>query len=270
VFNRYVSNSAAVFDVIDEVIAPITAVVRDRPSVMEFFDPEFKLPAVLENEPAGGGESEGGSVGLSVADEAEQYVKFVSGMAAIGLVSEGAVTPEAVGLYRALRGGFIRGAVTGVFPTRPKPWEVRFFGDEEYTTVLNTLDTQARLRSGFLSSLPGWVFDGLPERKPGPGEFLEIHADESGLIPESSAADLATIRELAARPRLGTVLVDLTVRDSILTEYPHGAFGLVDNDLGRYQFSASLNEDGRWMIGWGPATRRTAEQWIVRAVKNHA
>jgi hypothetical protein len=264
-----VSNPAlAVFDVIDEVIAPITEVVRDRPSVMEFFDPEFQLPAVLGSDPPAVTES--GVTELSVAEEAEQYVKFLTGMAAIGLVSDGEVTPQAVGLYRALRGGFIRGAVTGVFPARSRPWEVRFFGDEEYTTVLNTFDTQARLRSGFLSALPGWVFDGLPEHQPGPGEFLQIRADSNGLVTAESAAELAILRELAARPRLGTVLVDLTVRNAVLTEYPHGAFGLIDNDLGRYQFSASREPDGGWTIAWGPATRHTAEQWIVRAVKNHA
>jgi hypothetical protein len=78
-----------------------------------------------------------------------------------------------------LRGGFIRGVVTGVFPARPEPWEVRFYSDVDYTTVLNKPGEQARLHSG------------------------------------------------VARPRLGTVLVDLVVRDATFAEYPHGAFGLL-------------------------------------------
>jgi hypothetical protein len=263
VLNAGVANSTlAVFDVIDEVIAPISAEVPDRPSVMEFFDPQFHLPAVFgDGPPENGGD---------LVSEIEEYTAFVAGMAAIGLAPDGEVTPEAVGLYRALRGGFIRGVVTGVFPTEPEPWEVRFFGDEDYTTVLNKLGDQARLRSGFLSSLPGWVFDGLPERQPGPGGSFLIQADEHGLIPPDYAPALEFIRECVARPRLGTVLVDLAVRDAILAEYPHGAFGLLDNDLGRYQFSASVDAAGRWTITWGPANRTTAEQWIVRAVQSHA
>jgi hypothetical protein len=78
-----------------------------------------------------------------------------------------------------LRGGFIHGVVTGVFPARPEPWEVRFYSDVDYTTVLNKLGEQARLHSG------------------------------------------------VARPRLGTVLVDLVVRDATVAEYPHGAFGFL-------------------------------------------
>jgi hypothetical protein len=66
------------------------------------------------------------------------------------------------------------------------------------------------------------------------------------------------------------VLVDLAVRNAILAEYPHGAFGLVDNDLGRYQFSAAVARTGRWTVTWGPASRSTAEQWIVEAVQSHA
>jgi hypothetical protein len=257
-----VTNSAlAVFDVIDEMIAPINAEVPDRPSVMEFFDPHFRLPAVFgEGAPADD---------RGLVAEIEEYTRFVAGMAAIGLTPDGEVTPEAVGLYRALRGGFIRGVVTGVFPARPEPWEVRFFGDEDYTTVFTKLGDQARLRSGFLSSLPGWVFDGIPDHRPGPGKSLEIRTDARGLVSPECVAALDAVRECVARPRLGTVLVDLVVREAILAEYPHGAFGLLDNDLGRYQFSASVDAVGRWTITWGPANRSTAEQWIVQAVQNH-
>ncbi|WIV60153.1 ESX secretion-associated protein EspG [Amycolatopsis nalaikhensis] len=262
------SNSVAVFDVIDEVIAPLSAEVPERPSVMEFYDPEFEIPPVLaDTEPRFTRPDE---PPRSLADEVEQYTRFVAGMAAIGLAPGGEVTAEAVGLYRALRGGFIRGVVTGVFPARREPWEVRFFGDEDYTTVLHKLGNRARLRSGFLSELPGWVFDGLPDRPPGPGRQLRIETDEGGLIPRRCEEAVEQIRECAARPRLGTVLVDLAVRDAILAEYPHGAFGLVDNDLGRYQFSAAVGRTGRWTVTWGPASRSTAEQWIVEAVQSHA
>ncbi|MFI5584596.1 ESX secretion-associated protein EspG [Amycolatopsis sp. NPDC051758] len=266
------NNSVAVFDVIDEVIAPLSAEVPERPSVMEFYDPQFEIPPVLaDTEPLPGRRpSPPAEQPRSLADEVEQYTRFVAGMAAIGLAPGGEVTPEAVGLYRALRGGFIRGVVTGVFPARDEPWEVRFFGDEDYTTVLHKLGNRARLRSGFLSELPGWVFDGLPDRPPGPGGLVRIETDERGLIPRGCERAVEQIRECAARPRLGTVLVDLAVRDAILAEYPHGAFGLVDNDLGRYQFSAAVGRNGRWTVTWGPASRRTAEQWIVEAVQSHA
>lgn len=290
-FNAGVSSSApVVFDVIDEVIAPLRAEVPERPSVMEFYDPHFKVPPVLvpgpepdaspdlpeENRPAEltlaeeVRQSFGPAIGAALAEEVEQYTRFVAGMAALGLVPEGQVTPEAVGLYRVLRGGFIRGVVTGVFPARPEPWEVRFFGDADYTTVMSKLGRRARLRSGLLSALPGWVFDGLPDRPPGPGPAVRIETDDSGLIPSQAWGNLDVIRSAVARPRLGTVLVDLAVRDAVLAEYPHGAFGLVDNDLGRYQFSAAPRPEGGWAITWAPATRGTAEAWIVKAVRSHA
>ncbi|MFD8496851.1 ESX secretion-associated protein EspG [Amycolatopsis sp. NPDC059657] len=258
-----VSNSTlAVFDVIDEVVAPIRAEVPERPSVMEFFDPQFQVPACLEECAL--------PRDRDLVAEVEEYLRFVTGMSALGLAPGGQVTPEAIGLYRALRGGFIRGVVTGVFAERREPWEVRFFGDEDFTTVLSKAGDQARLRAGFLSTLPGWVFDGLPEREAGPGEIVVIQADEHGLIEPDQHEALAAMREAVARPRLGTVLVDLTVRDAVCAEYPHGAFGLVDNDLGRYLFSASLDGDRRWTIWWCPATRSHAERWIAESVRRHA
>lgn len=99
---------------------------------------------------------------------------------------------------------------------------------------------------------------------------MRIETDAGGLIPKQAREAVEVIREGASRPRHGTVLVDLAVRDFVLAEYPHGAFGLVDNDLGRYQFSAAMNAAGHWTLSWGPATRSMAEQWIVRAVQNHA
>ncbi|MGW4395394.1 ESX secretion-associated protein EspG [Amycolatopsis nivea] len=283
-FNDGVSSSApVVFDVIDEVIGPLRAEMPQRPSVMEFYDPHFEVPPVLaEEEPAGAAsglslaeevrQSFGPMLGAGLAEEVEQYTRFVAGMAALGLASHGEVTAEAVELYRVLRGGFIRGVVTGVFPASEEPWEVRFFGDEDFTTVMSKLGRRARLRSGMLSALPGWVFDGLPDRPPGPGPAVRIETDGSGLIPRAAWGDLDVIRQAVARPRQGTVLVDLAVRDAVLAEYPHGAFGLVDNDQGRYQFRAAPRGDGGggWVVTWSPATRGTAEAWIVEAVRSHA
>ncbi|MCG3750058.1 MULTISPECIES: ESX secretion-associated protein EspG [Amycolatopsis] len=283
-FNDGVSSSApVVFDVIDEVIGPLRAEMPQRPSVMEFYDPHFEVPPVLaEEEPAGAAsglslaeevrQSFGPMLGAGLAEEVEQYTRFVAGMAALGLAADGEVTAEAVELYRVLRGGFIRGVVTGVFPASEEPWEVRFFGDEDFTTVMSKLGRRARLRSGMLSALPGWVFDGLPDRPPGPGPAVRIETDDSGLIPRAAWGDLDVIRQAVARPRQGTVLVDLAVRDAVLAEYPHGAFGLVDNDQGRYQFRAAPRGGGRggWVVTWSPATRGTAEAWIVEAVRSHA
>ncbi|WP_037808327.1 MULTISPECIES: ESX secretion-associated protein EspG [unclassified Amycolatopsis] len=283
-FNDGVSSSApVVFDVIDEVIGPLRAEMPQRPSVMEFYDPHFEVPPVLaEEEPAGAAsglslaeevrQSFGPMLGAGLAEEVEQYTRFVAGMAALGLAADGEVTAEAVELYRVLRGGFIRGVVTGVFPASEEPWEVRFFGDEDFTTVMSKLGRRARLRSGMLSALPGWVFDGLPDRPPGPGPAVRIETDDSGLIPREAWGDLDVIRQAVARPRQGTVLVDLAVRDAVLAEYPHGAFGLVDNDQGRYQFRAAPRGGGRggWVVTWSPATRGTAEAWIVEAVRSHA
>ncbi|WP_037369208.1 ESX secretion-associated protein EspG [Amycolatopsis orientalis] len=282
-FNDGVSSSApVVFDVIDEVIGPLRAEMPQRPSVMEFYDPHFEVPPVLaEEEPAGAAsglslaeevrQSFGPMLGAGLAEEVEQYTRFVAGMAALGLAADGEVTAEAVELYRVLRGGFIRGVVTGVFPASEEPWEVRFFGDEDFTTVMSKLGRRARLRSGMLSALPGWVFDGLPDRPPGPGPAVRIETDDSGLIPREAWGDLDVIRQAVARPRQGTVLVDLAVRDAVLAEYPHGAFGLVDNDQGRYQFRAApRGRDGGWVVTWSPATRGTAEAWIVEAVRSHA
>ena len=77
---------------------------------MEFYDPEFEIPPVLlHTDPTAGRLSRHSSPPKvpqrALADEVEQYTRFVAGMAAIGLVPGGEVTAEAVGLYRALRGG---------------------------------------------------------------------------------------------------------------------------------------------------------------------
>lgn len=261
-----VSNSTlAVFDVIDEVVAPIRAEVPERPSVMEFFDPQFQVPACLD---AFEEATCASPHDRNLVAEVEEYLRFVTGMSALGLAPGEQVTPEAIGLYQALRGGFIRSVVTGVFAELREPGEMRFFGDEDFTTVLSKAGDQARLRAGFLSTLPGWVFDGLPEREAEPGEIVVIQADEHGRIEPDQHEALAAMRAVVARPRFGTVLVDLTVRDAVCAEYPHGAFGLVDNDLGRYLFSASLDGDRRWTI-WvvpgHPLARRALDRGVGEA-----
>jgi len=120
-----------------------------------------------------------------------------------------------------LRGGFIRGVVTGVFPARPEPWEVRFYSDVDYTTVLNKLGEQARAPLG----------RGPAATRHSPGRPCRARRDR---------------RRVSAR----------RVRAP-------------GNDLGRYQFSTTVDSAGRWTITWSPANRNTAEQWIVRAVQNH-
>jgi hypothetical protein len=82
---------------------------------------------------------------LGLTAEVEEYARFVAG---IGLASDGAVTPEAVGLYRALRGGFIRGVVTGGLPRAAGAVGGPVYGDADYATVLNKLGEQARAPLG--------------------------------------------------------------------------------------------------------------------------
>jgi hypothetical protein len=255
-------STQTVFELVDEIIAPLSQVVPRRPSPMEYLDPDFCLPAVFGDQPP----PEGGDL----VAEAEAYTRFVSGMAALGLVGgDGGVAPEAVGLYRAFRGGFIRGVVTGVFTDRTDPLEVRFFGDEDNAAVLTMSGDQATLRAGGLRGLAEWALDDLPDPPGGPGEVIEIHADERGVIPQHHRRLLAAVREAARRPRLGTVLVDLTVRDTIIAEHPHGAMGLLDNDLGRYLLATAIDPGGHWVFWFAPATRARAEQWIVQMVNHY-
>ncbi|WP_116050999.1 ESX secretion-associated protein EspG [Amycolatopsis palatopharyngis] len=257
------SNSTqTVFELVDEIIAPLSQVVPRRPSPMEYLDPHFCLPAVFgERPPPDGGD---------LVAEAEAYTRFVAGMAALGLVAEdGSVAPEAVGLYRAFRGGFIRGVVTGVFADRADPLEVRFFGDEDNAAVLTVSGEQATLRAGALPGLAEWALDDLPDPPGGPGEVIEIHADERGVIPGRHGPLLDSVREAAHRPRLGTVLVDLTVRDTIVAEHPHGSMGLLDNDLGRYLLATAIDPSGHWVFWFAPATRARAEQWIIQMVRHY-
>ncbi|WP_232376508.1 ESX secretion-associated protein EspG [Amycolatopsis aidingensis] len=249
--------TATIFALLDEVLAPLVSAVPERPSPMEFLDPDFRLPAALQERPP---PDKG-----DLAAEAEQYTKVVGDMAAMGLLPEGEVTPAAVALYRTLRAGHIRGVVTGVFADRAEPLQVRFFGDQDCATVLNVVGGEVLLRSGSVRGLPQWAFDDIRDVPRGPGGFVELRADEHGLLPGRAADTVAMIRRSVARPRYGTVLVDLSVRDRIRSEYPRGAFVLFDNDVGRYFLGTSVNERGHWVLQYAPAGRAHAERWVEHA-----
>ncbi|SFP54771.1 EspG family protein [Amycolatopsis arida] len=255
------TSTDTVFALVDDVVRPITQALPRRPSAREFLDPDFRLPAAFD---------ERSPPVTDLIAEAEHYTRFVSGMAAMGLVDEdGGISAEAAGMYRAFRGGHVRGVVTGVFADRSEPLHVRFYGDRRYAMVMTVVGGEATMRTGSRGGLPEWALDDLPDPPPGPGAPFEIAADERGVVLAGQDSSLAALRSAVARRRHGTVLVDLTVREKVLTEHPHGAFALLDTDLGRYLVTTSVGPDGRWVLRYAPATRETAVAWIAHSLERH-
>ncbi|SFK77693.1 ESX secretion-associated protein EspG [Amycolatopsis sacchari] len=246
-----------VFELVDEVIRPVTRAVPRRPSVLRYYDPEGD-PELPMGPPAAG-----------VVEEAERQTRWHAALGALGLSREGELTPDALALFRVLRRGPVRGAVTAVFADRLVPLRMHFFGDREACAVLEYSGARVALNTGPAGELPARVAARLPRCPAGPGEIVRIAADPLGRVSAEQAAEVARLRALAARPRTGTAVFDLTIGSRILAEHPRGAVVLFDTDLGRYLLITALLPEGDWVLYLAPATRQHVAHWIGHSVLAH-
>ncbi|MTD59483.1 ESX secretion-associated protein EspG [Amycolatopsis pithecellobii] len=238
-----VTRTPTVFELVDEVVRPV-APVR-RLSVRTYYDPDGD-PELPMGPPVAG-----------VVEEAERHTRWHAALGSLGLSRDGTLTPKGGVLFRAIRRGPVRGAVTGVLAGRLEPFRMHFFGDNQAGAILEYTDRQ--VRAGCTRRLPEQVARRLPAAEAGPGELVRIPADRLGRI---SSAGVAELRALAARPRLATMVFDLMIGGKIVAGYPRGAMVLFDTDVGRYLVCTTIGQDGRWSLYFAPATGEHVASWI--------
>lgn len=250
-------STPTVFALVDEIVQPLTRAVPRRLSVLTYYDPD------------GNPEVPMGPPGAGIVEEAERQTRWHATLGQLGLSRDGALTPKAVRLFRALRHGQVRGAVAGLFADRPEPLRLHFFADHETGVVVEYVNGRVLLGSGAAERLAEQVADRLPVAQPGRGRLERIIADPLGRIAAGQTAQVAKLRELAARPRLATMVFDLTVSDKIIAEHPRGAVVLFDTDRGRHLVSTAIAADGTWVLFHSPATSGHVSHWIRRSVRAH-
>ncbi|TVT16744.1 ESX secretion-associated protein EspG [Amycolatopsis acidiphila] len=246
-----------VFELVDEIVRPLAWAVPRRLSVLTYYDPDGN-PELPMGPPAAG-----------IVEEAERQTRWHAALGSLGLSRDGVLTPKAVALFRSLRRGQVRGAVTGVLADSLEPLRLHFFADHETGSVVEYVGGRVQLGSGGARRLADRVVERLPEARPGPGELLRIAADPLGRVAPEHAGQVAQLRELAARPRLATMMFDLTISDKIIAEHPRGAVVLFDTDLGRYLVITAIDEDGNWVLFHSPATGQHVGHWIRQSVQAH-
>lgn len=243
-----------VFGLVDEVIRPLARAVPRRLSVRAYYDPDGD-PELPMGPPA-----------TDVVEAAERHTRWHAALGALGLSGDGTLTPKAAALFRVLRRGPVRGAVTGLVADRLEPLRLHFFGDQETAAVLLYAHRRVQLGMSDAARLPEQVARRLPAAEPGPGKLVTIVADPLGRVDPDEVAGL---RALAARPRLGTMVFDLTISRKIVAEHPRGAVVLFDTDLGRYLLTTGVGVDGRWVLHFAPATGEQIANWVRHAMHLH-
>ena len=244
------------FELVDEVVRPLTRAVPRRLSVLTYYDPD------------GDPEQPMGPPEAGVVEEAERQTRWHAVLGPLGLSRGGELTPGAVAMFRSLRHGQVRGAVTGVFADRLVPLRLHFFGDRETGTVLEYTGGRVALGTGPAARLADRVVARLPQCPAGEGEIVRVPADPLGRVSPEYAAEVAQLRALAARPRTGTAVFDLSIDGKILAEHPRGAVVLLDTDLGRHLVLTALAPGG-WVLYFAPATREHFGHWIRHSVRAH-
>ncbi|WP_026360661.1 ESX secretion-associated protein EspG [Amycolatopsis nigrescens] len=251
------TSSPTVFELVDEVIAPLTRAVPRRLSVMQFYDPDA--------DPAS-------PPGLPLADlaaEAARHSYWHDRLAELGLSEGGRLVPGMPELLDAMRRGDVRGVLTGVFAGRPEPVQVQFFGGKQHAALISRVGDQAVLRTGSAEDLVRLVLEQLPDRPPGRGDVLRLDAGPLGVLGPECAAEVAHIRELGARPRLGTVLVDLSVGDKVVANHPGGTYALLDTADGRHALAGSVDCAGNWSLLCRPISTAKAGEWLAESIHQH-
>jgi hypothetical protein len=251
------TSTPTVFELVDEIVRPLARAVPRRLSVLTYYDPD------------GNPELPMGPPGAGVVEEAERQTRWHAALAPLGLSRDGALTPKAVALFRSLRHGQVRGAATGLLADRLEPLRMHFFGDHETGSVVEYAGRRVLLGLGSGGRLPEQVAERLPDVAAGPGRLVRIPADPRGRISAEHARQVTELRKLAARPRLATLIFDLTVSDKIIAEPPRGGVILFDTDLGRYLVATAIDGDGRWVLFLSPAPREHIGHWIRQSVQAH-
>lgn len=145
------TSTPTVFELVDEIVRPLTRAVPRRLSVLTYYDPDGN-PELPMGPPAAG-----------VVEEAERQTRWHAALAPLGLSRDGALTPKAVTLFRSLRHGQVRGVVTGVLAGRREPLLMHFFGDRETASVVQYTGKRVLLGSGGAGGLPEQVVERLPD-----------------------------------------------------------------------------------------------------------
>ncbi len=164
--------------------------------------------------------------------------------------------PSAKALFDSLPefagSGGLCGVAVGLFADQDEPWRVAFFDDLVCAGVAGPQGLESWLRPSGVADLLERAFKTLPSCPMAPGGALYVEADDRGVIEPDQECLVLEMMDAAARPRLGTVLVELVFDYGNHTHFPEGVLAYVDDDRGRHLLLQARLPDGRWRLWWAP------------------
>jgi hypothetical protein len=178
--------------------------------------------------------------------------------------------PSAKGLFDSLPefagSGGLCGVAVGLFAGQDEPWRVAFFDDLVCAGVAGPDGLKSWLHTGRVDELFEKAFESLPGCPVASGGALYIEADERGVIEPEQECLVLELLDAVARPRLGTVLVDLAFDYGDHAHFPEGVLAYVDDDRGRHLLLQARLPGGRWRLWWAPGDPAKIAEVVGRRV----
>ncbi|WP_215549491.1 hypothetical protein [Amycolatopsis sp. CA-230715] len=229
-------NPVTVFDLFEDAVRPVLEAVPRRAGVEDLYNPEIRDEDI--------GKLDVGSADpADLVAEAERYLDLADSMARMGIGEHGVLNETGRRVYSVMLKGPVRSVLSGVHENAPSPLDIRAYADEEAGILWYWRgDGTVSIRGSLFEELPDKIAELLPEHPAGHSKAIRIRAGREGVVPVGQRRKAEAVREMLARPRTGTILLDLMAFGTVFAEYPRHGFAVIDNDLGRYALAVHDTE----------------------------
>lgn len=255
--NRYAGGTAGTFarELVELAAAPVVEAVGAGDPVDLLYDPDatdldVRTHGGLSDDPA------------DLVGEVERHLAWAAALDGTPFAERGELT----GLGRHVTGlmlrGSVRAALRGVHEGVTS--EVRGYADGAHAFVLAEQPGHTEAVLADFGKLPDLLTAKLPDVPLGESGQLRLAVDDHGFVRSGQEDGVCLLRDVLARPRSGTAVLDLLAFGGLCAEFPDHGFVLLDTDLGRFALCDVDAGTGCRQLVFAPFSGGRLRAWLRR------
>ncbi|MFD9892120.1 ESX secretion-associated protein EspG [Amycolatopsis sp. NPDC059027] len=251
-------NRTAVLELLELAAAPVLEAMPERDPVDRLYNPEvtdeeIRVHGTVSDDPA------------DLVAEVERHAAWAAALEGTPFGDDGELTEVGYEVVSLILRGSVRAAVSGVFEDGPETADIRCYADGEHALVMASLPDRTAIHLDDYARLPELVVGSLPDAPEGEFRQIWLSVDEHGLI-HGQHEEVGALRELLARPRSGTAVLDVFAFGGLCAEFPEHGFVLLDTDVGRHVLCAIHRGGGQRQLVLAPFSRDMLIGWFREVV----
>jgi len=250
----------AALELLELAARPVLVAMPDRDPVDRLYNPDvsdddIRVHGPVSDDPA------------DLVAEVERHAAWAAWIDGTPFGEGGELNEIGYEVVALMLRGSVRAALCGVFDDGPETADIRCYADGERAFMMGSLPGRTAIQLADFGELPEMLVAELPEAPFGSSSrAIWLAVDEHGLIKDGQDEDVGVIRELLARPRSGTAVLDMLAFGGLCAEFPDHGFVLVDTDLGRFALASIERSDGRRQLVLSPFSREMLRDWCRKMV----